>query len=71
MESETVRRRMVRKREDGRWEGRIVIGHKEKGGRLVTGDTKTYAGTEPSSCRTALRIAAVPQKEFLLRLDFP
>ena len=36
---------MVRKREDGRWEGRIVIGHKEKGGRLVTGDTKTYAGT--------------------------
>ena len=21
---------MVRKREDGRWEGRIVIGHKEK-----------------------------------------
>lgn len=22
---------MVRKREDGRWEGRIVIGHKENG----------------------------------------
>ena len=21
---------MVRKREDGRWEGRIVVGHKEK-----------------------------------------
>ena len=63
---------MVRKREDGRWEGRIVIGHKEKGGRLVTGDTKTYAGT-----RTIVLpgqhcgIAAVPQKEFLLRLDFP
>ena len=22
---------MVRKREDGRWEGRIVVGHKENG----------------------------------------
>ena len=24
---------MVRKRDDGRWEGRIVMGHKEKIGR--------------------------------------
>ena len=50
---------MVRKREDGRWEGRIVIGHKEKGGRLVTGDTKTYAGTRtivlPDSTAELLR----------------
>ena len=50
---------MVRKREAGRWEGRIVIGHKEKGGRLVTGDTKTYAGTRtivlPDSTAELLR----------------
>ena len=50
---------MVRKREDGRWEGRIVIGHKAKGGRLVTGDTKTYAGTRtivlPDSTAELLR----------------
>ena len=42
-----------------RWEGRIVIGHKEKGGRLVTGDTKTYAGTRtivlPDSTAELLR----------------
>ena len=25
---------MVRKREDGRWEGRIVVGHKENGDPL-------------------------------------
>ena len=25
---------MVRKREDGRWEGRIVIGHKEDGSSI-------------------------------------
>ena len=29
---------MVRKREDGRWEGRIVVGHDEKG----LPKTKTY-----------------------------
>ena len=34
---------MVRKREDGRWEGRIVIGHKENGGsifRYIYADTQ-------------------------------
>ena len=25
---------MVRKRDDGRWEGRIVVGHKENGGSM-------------------------------------
>lgn len=25
---------MVRKREDGRWEGRIVVGHKENGASI-------------------------------------
>ena len=35
---------MVRKREDGRWEGRIVVGHKENGGRgggQAGGDTRS------------------------------
>ena len=27
---------MVRKRDDGRWEGRIVVGHKENGGHTVS-----------------------------------
>lgn len=44
--------------------------HKEKGGRLVTGDTKTYAGTRkiilPDSTAERLRNL---QKIFLLRLD--
>ena len=34
---------MVRKREDGRWEGRIVIGHKENGDsifRYIYADTQ-------------------------------
>ena len=34
---------MVRKREDGRWEGRIVIGHKENGNsifRYIYADTQ-------------------------------
>ena len=34
---------MVRKREDGRWEGRIVVGHKENGDsifRYVYADTQ-------------------------------
>ena len=34
---------MVRKREDGRWEGRIVVGHKENGDsifRYIYADTQ-------------------------------
>ena len=34
---------MVRKREDGRWEGRIVIGHKENGEPLFR---HVYAKTQ-------------------------
>ena len=33
---------MVRKREDGRWEGRIVIGHKENGGSIFREDTRGF-----------------------------
>ena len=45
---------MVRKREDGRWEGRIVIGHKENGEPLFR---HVYAKTQKafwtSSTRTS------------------
>ena len=34
---------MVRKREDGRWEGRIVVGHKENGNPIFR---YIYAGTQ-------------------------
>ena len=34
---------MVRKREDGRWEGRIVVGHKENGNSIFR---YIYAGTQ-------------------------
>ena len=34
---------MVRKREDGRWEGRIVVGHKENGDSIFR---YIYAGTQ-------------------------
>ena len=34
---------MVRKREDGRWEGRIVVGHKENGDSIFR---YLYAGTQ-------------------------
>ena len=35
---------MVRKRDDGRWEGRIVVGHKENGdpiSRYIYADTQS------------------------------
>ena len=37
---------MVRKRDDGRWEGRIVIGHKENGEPLFR---HVYAKTQKAS----------------------
>ena len=40
---------MVRKREDGRWEGRIVIGHKENGDsifRYIYADTQKELTTK-------------------------
>ena len=36
---------MVRKREDGRWEGRIVVGHKENGDPIFR---YIYASTQKS-----------------------
>ena len=36
---------MVRKRDDGRWEGRIVIGHKKNGDPIFHHD---YANTQMS-----------------------
>ena len=50
---------MVRKREDGRWEGRIVIGHKENGDPIFR---SLYADTQKeltaSSGRTSPPIRA-------------
>lgn len=49
---------MVRRREDGRWEGRIVIGHKENGEPLfrhVYAKIKKHCWT--SSTRTSSAIA--------------
>ena len=48
---------MVRKREDGRWEGRIVIGHKSNGDSIFR---YIYADTQkeltPNSGRTSTPI---------------
>ena len=46
---------MVRKRDDGRWEGRIVVGHKDNGDsifRYVYADTQKNS---PQSCGKASR----------------
>ena len=40
---------MVRKRDDGRWEGRIVVGHKENGdsiSRYIYADTQKELTTK-------------------------
>ena len=53
---------MVRKREDGRWEGRIVVGHKENGEpifRYIYADTQTTSNriwAKRSSPRSPLLI---------------
>ena len=47
---------MVRKREDGRWEGRIVVGHKENGDsifRYVYADTQKELTARLRKCITA------------------
>lgn len=47
---------MVRKREDGRWEGRIVVGHKENGEpifRYVYADTQKELTAKLRKCITA------------------
>ena len=57
---------MVRKREDGRWEGRIVIGHKEK---VVSDETVDEVGLKfakkmskaaPIAARAFKSVSAVP-----------
>ena len=50
---------MVRHKEDGRWEGRIVVGHKENGEsifRYVYGKTQKELSVvnRPGSCETSL-----------------
>ena len=48
---------MVRKREDGRWEGRIVVGHKENGDPLFRWPSFTVTWISirtHSSLRTAV-----------------
>lgn len=47
---------MVRKREDGRWEGRIVVGHKDSGDsifRYVYADTQKELTAKLRKCITA------------------
>ena len=49
---------MVRKREDGRWEGRIVVGHKENGDsifRYVYADTQKELTANSGSTSTSTR----------------
>ena len=45
---------MVRKREDGRWEGRIVIGHKENGDPIFR---YIYADTQKALTASSGRIS--------------
>ncbi len=47
---------MVRKREDGRWEGRIVIGHKENGEPLFR---HVYAKTQKRCWINCIRTSKV------------
>ena len=47
---------MVRKRDDGRWEGRIVVGHKENGDSIFR---YVYAPTQKELSSTA-RISSEP-----------
>ena len=56
---------MVRKREDGRWEGRIVIGHKEK---VVSDETVDEVGLKfAKKMSKAASIAARAFKECVRR----
>ena len=49
---------MVRKREDGRWEGRIVIGHKQNGDSIFR---HVYAKTR-EECEEKLKTLIVQMK---------
>ena len=60
---------MVRKREDGRWEGRIVIGHKEK---VVSDETVDEVGLKfAKKMSKAAPIAARAFKECVRRATLP
>ena len=50
---------MVRKRDDGRWEGRIVVGHKEDGDSIFR---YLYAGTQECEKLLADMIAEMKSK---------
>ena len=45
---------MVRKREDGRWEGRIVVGHKKNGTPIFQ---HAYARTQKELTENSIRIS--------------
>ena len=51
---------MVRKREDSRWEGRIVVGHKESGDSIFR---YVYADTQKELI-TKLRQKSTPIREW-------
>ena len=50
---------MVRKREDGRWEGRIVIGHKETASRCSVMSTPRRKKLCWTSCTRTLSATAM------------
>ena len=45
---------MVRKREDGRWEGRIVVGHKKNGTPIFQ---HAYAHTQKELTESSIKIS--------------
>ena len=59
---------MVRKREDGRWEGRIVVGHKDNGDsifRYVYADTQKELTARLRKCITAYQGVALTEQSRL------
>ena len=57
---------MVRKREDGRWEGRIVVGHDEKGlpkTKNVLAKTKAECSAKLNALKASLQGPREPKQE--------
>ena len=55
---------MVRKREDGRWEGRIVVGHKQNGEpifRYVLARTQRNYWPNSTGTWTSIRMRSSPR----------
>ena len=46
---------MVRRRDDGRWEGRIVVGHKENGDSIYTYSAGYICRNLPNTAKLLLR----------------